>query len=261
MVDSQLSQTLYGLRILVTRPAHQADNLASLIGLAGGMAVKFPTLAIEATDNVSQIKDSLARLDDYQWLVFVSANAVNFALKANGGKISWFSPINSVAMGQATAQAMLSAGLPVDLVTPQGFNSEALLTMPALQQINGHKFLIVRGEGGKELLADSLRVRGGLVDYLEVYRRTIPQTDTSTVSALLADDKLAAIILTSGEALENLLLMLSGNYARQLLLIPLVVVSGRIRQMAANKGFTKIIVADGPSDRAVLAALIMLMGK
>ncbi len=261
MADSLSPQALQGLSILVTRPAHQADNLAQLIALAGGTAVKFPTLAIEATDNINQIRDTLARLDGYQWLVFVSANAVNFALKANGGKISWFSPINTAAIGQATAQAMLSAGLPVDLLPQQGCTSEALLAMPALQQINGHKFLIVRGEGGRELLADCLRERGGLVDYLPVYQRAVPQADTSALSALLTDGKLAAITLTSGDALENLLVMLAGNYVQQLLLLPVVVVSARIRQMAADKGFTKIIVADGPSDRAVLAALIMLMGK
>ncbi len=252
---------LQGGHILVTRPAHQAHNLAQLIGQAGGAAVKFPTLAIAPTDNISQIKATLARLDGYQWLVFISANAVNFALKANGGKISWFSPINCTAIGQATAQAMLSAGLPVDLMPQQGFSSEALLAMPALQQINGHKFLIVRGKGGREWLANSLRARGGIVDYLEVYQRSLPQTDTSVVSALLADGKLTAITLTSGDALENLLVMLPENYSKHLLSLPLVVVSGRIRQMAADKGFTKIIVADGPSDRAVLAALIMLMGK
>jgi uroporphyrinogen-III synthase len=256
-----LSARLKDVRILVTRPVHQSENLLKLISLAGGIAVKFPTLDIVATDNIDQIKSTLAELGNYQWLVFISANAVNFALKANGGKIERLNSLRKAAIGLATARAMALAGLPADLLPEQGYSTEALLIMPQLQQINGQHFLIARGEGGREQLADILRERGATVDYLEVYKRKMPRFDCSEVHTLLAANKLDAITITSGETLENLLAMLTDHDNKRLLSLPLVVVSDRIRQMAADKGFTKIAVADGPSDMAMLEAVTMLMGK
>ncbi|WP_459993151.1 uroporphyrinogen-III synthase [Methylosoma difficile] len=257
------AKPLCGRRILVTRPAHQAASLVGLIESAGGIAVKLPVLAIVETDNIDQIQQTLASVAHYQWLVFISANAVNFALKANGGKIGGLNLPRCAAIGSATAQAMKAAGLTVDLMPEQGGNSEALLAMPAMQQVAGQRFLLIRGQEGREHLAEALRVRGARVDYLCVYQRILPtDADVGQTQSLLAEDRLDAITLTSGEALENLLVMLaSKNNNNKLFSIPLIVVSDRIRQMAAEKGFTEIAVANGPSDMAMFEAVTMLMGK
>ncbi|TAL55238.1 MAG: uroporphyrinogen-III synthase, partial [Methylovulum sp.] len=146
-------------------------------------------------------------------------------------------------------------GLPVDVVPEHGYSSEALLAMPQMQPIAGQAFLIVRGAGGREELADSLRSRGASVDYLDVYKRVIPAIDHSDVLSLLAQGRLDAITITSGEALQNLLIMLGENYHRLLFAIHLIVVSDRIRQMAADMGFKQIAVAAGPSDAAILEAV------
>jgi len=198
---------LNGACVLVTRPEHQAENLSRLIEQRGGIAVRFPTLEIVSRDD-DRIKSTLANLDGFRWVVFISANAVNFALKANSGKIPRTKSVRFAAVGQATAQAMKMAGLPVDLVPEYGYNSEALLEMPQLQQVEGQNCLIVRGEGGREQLATTLRSRGAEVDYLEVYKRIIPRMDSSPVVELLAQHRLDVITVTSAEALQNLSLML-----------------------------------------------------
>lgn len=247
---------LNGAHVLVTRPEHQAENLSRLIEQQGGIAVRFPTLEIVSREDADEIKNTLANLDRFQWVVFISANAVNFALKANSGKIARTKSVRFAAVGQATAQAMKLAGLPIDLVPEHGYNSEALLAMPGLQQVEGQNVLIVRGEGGREQLAIALRSRGAEVNYLEVYKRVIPKIDSSPVIVLLEQRRLDVITVTSAEALQNLSLMLDKKNNKLLSLIPLVVVSDRIRCIAADMGFNRITVTDSPIDTAILETVI-----
>jgi uroporphyrinogen-III synthase len=251
-----LSKVLNGVRVLVTRPAHQAENLCRLIEEQGGEAIRFPTLEIVSRDDASEITKTLANLDRFQWVVFISANAVNFALKANDGKMDRLKFVRYAAVGRSTAQAMAMVGLPVDLVPESGYNSEALLAMPQLQQVDGQNCLIVRGEGGREELANTLRSRGANVEYLEVYKRIIPDNDGSPVVKLLTQHYLDVITVTSAEALQNLIIMLGEKNYKLLSLIPLVVVSDRIRRIAADMGFNRITVTDSPIDTAILETVI-----
>lgn len=243
---------LKGARVLVTRPAHQAENLSKLITQRGGTAIRFPTLEVVAASDYSDTGNILANLDRFQWLVFISANAVNFALKANGGKIDRIRPTRIAAIGHATAQALEIAGLPVDLIPENGYNSEALLSMLQIQLQKGQRCLIVRGQGGREELADTLRKKGVEVEYLEIYKRRVPDIDKSQVELLLTHNNLEFITITSGEALQNLLIMLGKAYHQSLFALPVVVISDRIRNLASRMGFNRITVADNPSDAAIL---------
>lgn len=237
--------------VLVTRPAHQAENLATLLAGQGMVAVLFPTLAIAGLADLKPVVRAFENMDNYQWLIFISANAVNFALQANGGKIPHSNRVHFAAVGQATAHSLKVAGLPVDVVPEQGFNSEALLAMPQMQDLSGQQVLIVRGVGGREELANTLRSRGAQVDYLEVYQRVVPTIDKAPIIELLMQNKLDVVTVTSAEALQNLLTML-GESHKLLFNLPLIVVSERIKIIAAEMGFKRIVVAEGPSDAAIL---------
>ena len=243
---------LKGARVLVTRPSHQAENLSRLIEQHGGIAVRLPTVAIIECDNLLAIQKKLANLDKFQWLIFVSSNAVNFALKANGGKIAQPKTLRLGAIGKATANALAMAGLSIDLLPEQPYNSEALLAVADMQNVEGQRVLIVRGEGGREELANTLRSRGADVHYLNVYKRSVPSTNNAEVISLLEQQKLDIITATSGESLQNLLIMLDAVHYRQLFALPLVVVSDRIKQLAVELGFKRIAVACSPSDEAIL---------
>lgn len=257
---------LQGARILVTRPAHQANDLCSLIEQHGGIAVRFPTIEIVGMSNwQSQANiglsatNALPELSNYQWLIFTSANAVNFALQAKSGKIQPFMTARIAAIGQATAKALELAGLKVNLVPGSGHDSESLLAMPPLQEVNGQAILIVKGHGGRDALADGLRLRGGNIDCWDVYKRTIANTEKSEVIDLLDNNLINSIIITSFEALQNLLTLIGLDYQQKLAIIPLVVISARIKKLAAELGFTRIAVAESPSDAAVVEAAIAII--
>jgi uroporphyrinogen-III synthase len=251
-----VSNALKGAHVLVTRPDHQAENLCLLIEQEGGLAVRFPTLQIvgidSQSDELSSATKLLPQLSNYKWLIFISANAVNFALKANGGKISGFEAVQIAAIGKATAKELESAGLQVNLIPKNGYDSQSLLDMPEMQRVNGQAVLIIRGQGGREELANVLRNRGANVDYWEVYKRIIPDVDSSQVINLLEQDKLDVIVITSFEALLNLVTILGTRYQKRLAAIPLIVISDRIRRLAAEIGFMRIAVTECPSDPAIL---------
>ncbi len=238
--------------VLVTRPAHQAAHLAELVEQRGWRAVRFPALEIIPVKPVDKVNSMLQRIDLFDALIFISVNAVNFALQANDGKIDRFKNHRIAAVGRATATALETAGLAVTWVPEAGFNSEALLAMPELQAIGGRSFLLVRGESGRELLADTLRARGATVEYLEVYRRIQPECDNTFVKQLLSRRELDVITVTSVEALENLTAMLGLQIQDKVLLVPLVVISERMRNKARAMGFKRIVIADSPSDAAIV---------
>ena len=253
-----LSKLLNDVRVLVTRPAHQAENLCALLEEQGCMAIRFPTLAIAALENTQAIDAVLAQWTSYQWLIFISANAVTMhSYYSDDDKIKKINSVHIAAIGKATAEALLLAGLPVDLMPEHGYNSEAVLAMPAMQQMQGQRCLIVRGVGGREELATTLRSRGAVVDYLEVYQRIMPSSDSSQVNLLLAQNKLDVITITSVTALQNLLIMVDEQHHQRLFLAPLIVVSDRIRHIAADIGFKRIAVTNSPSDVAILETVKM----
>lgn len=245
---------LNGVQVLVTRPAEQANELCDLIDAEGGIAVRFPTIEVVATHNTPDIQQRLANLDTVDWLIFISRNAVNFALKANNGKIT-VNTTRIAAIGKATADALNNAGLNVDLIPNLAFDSEALLTMPELQQIEGQSVLIVRGVGGRETLARVLVERGAKVEYLAVYQRIMPSVNDAEVCRLLAEHHLTILTVTSGEILENLLMMVTKSYHQLLFDLPLIVVSDRIKQLATDLGFKQIVVSS-PTNQAILNAII-----
>ncbi|MGR9086835.1 MAG: uroporphyrinogen-III synthase [Gammaproteobacteria bacterium] len=247
---------LSGIRVLVTRPEHQADNLCRLIEHRGGQAVRLPTIKIVA--NSSSFKTDTDLIGNpFHWCIFISANAVNFALAAINGKIDQLNSAHIAAIGRATAKALELNGIAVDLVPEQGHDSGALLSMPPMRAVGGQRILIVRGSGGREELADVLRKRGAEVDCLEAYRRVIPDIDCTQVTELLARNRLDVITITSGEALLNLLAMLGEPCLDRLSALPLIVVSERIARIAADRGFKRILIADSPADASILETIIM----
>lgn len=240
--------------ILVTRPKHQAESLCCLIEQQGWNALRFPTLEIVALENKA-IKQQLKLINQYQWLIFVSTNAVNFAVAKNDGKIDCFKEVSIAAIGKATEKALQAVGLTVGLLPEAGFNTEGLLASKEMNDVNGKSCLIIRGNGGRETLADGLRERGAKVDYLEVYCRKRPASLPIDLAVLLQKGKLEAITITSGEGLINLLAMIDKSLHDKLQAVPLVVISQRIKELAEQKEFKQIVVTNNPGDTAIIEAL------
>src|SRR5262245_1512255 len=148
------NKPLSGRGILVTRPAGQAQRLATLIEAAGGRPILFPAIEIEPLER------ALPPLEEFDLVVFVSPTAVQCAgARAKG------SSVQVAAVGSGTRRELEAQGF-TDVVAPgEGGDSEALLALAELQELEGRRILIIRGEGGRELLADTLASRGAEVEY------------------------------------------------------------------------------------------------
>jgi uroporphyrinogen-III synthase len=254
---------LQGVHAVVTRPAHQAQGLCERIEAEGGIAVRFPVLEIVPKID-TEFLQLIARLSDYHIALFISPNAVNCALpsiketikeatKESGG---FPAQLRIGAVGKATADALRDWGCPVSILPQQRFDSEALLALPALNNVQGKNIVIFRGVGGREHLADSLRQRGARVHYAECYERRKPHSDPGILQRQWAQNALDIIIVTSVQGLKNLM-ELAGDAAREELLhTPLLVVSDRMTQQARQWGFkADIVCAAKASDPQVVEAL------
>jgi uroporphyrinogen-III synthase/uncharacterized protein HemX len=247
MSEDTVSDSLAGLRVLVTRPAHQADSLCRMIEARGGKALRLPLLSIEPVTSAA-VERQLHAARGYDWWIFTSTNAVQQARRLLPA--DW--PAQLAAVGAATAAALESAGR--DITTPQGaYSSEALLALPQFQSVRGQNILLVTGEGGLEVLAPALRERGATVEVAVVYRRLPLPYDGAHVATQV--DECDAIIVTSAAALEHLL-RITPEAARGLLLErPLVVPGARVRDIAAARGFRSPLMPEKMSDAAIIHTL------
>ena len=244
---------LNGLGVLITRPVEQADGLYRAVQSAGGHPLLFPALEIRGGGDPERLGELFDRLAEFSFGIFVSANAVRFSLpwfRAAGGVPSG---MRLAAVGKATARALERQLAVPDLLPEAGFDSEALLALPELQQVAGQAILILRGEGGRSLLGDTLIERGATVVYAELYQRGCPAVDATPL--LESWDGVQVVTATSEELLENLLRLFGTRGRAALLSKPLLVISPRLAAHARERGFREVFQSRDPSDEAVLAAL------
>ncbi len=241
---------LRGRGVLVTRPAAQAEALCRLIESAGGQAIRFPTIVIEPVATAETHKLLNAAWD---LMYFVSPNAVEQAL-AQVADGCWERVECLAAVGRGTALALTAAGRGPDLVPSERYESEALLEMAELADMRAREVLIVRGQGGRGLFAQTMTERGAKVRFAEVYRRVMPDVDAGALRARWSRE-IDYVMATSGEVLLNLVAMLGTEGRDQLLETPLVVVAERTAQTARELGFNSIKVAERAEDGAILASL------
>jgi len=246
---------LAGVAVLVTRAAHQAQGLCNLIGELRGRPIHFPAIEISAPAQTEQLHELLAHIETFDMAVFVSANAVKWGLNClPEGRLP--ERMKIAAVGLATAQALAESGQLASVVPEQGCDSEALLAAAEMsaQAVAGKRVLIFRGQGGRALLGDTLTRRGALVDYAEVYRRSCPQP-TGDLSQTSWIGDLDVITATSNSILDNLFLLFGETQGERLLETPLIVISERMREHAHGLGCRHVILATGPDDRSIVAAI------
>ena len=246
---------LHGLSIAVTRPAAQAGRLAGLIAENGGHPVLFPLLAIAPLANYHAFEQKLAALQQVDWAIFISGNSVQQALPRLLERLGAIPDhLHFAAVGPSTAAALAGYGIGDVLVPTSGFDSEALLALPQLQQVDGLRFMIFRGVGGRETLAATLRTRGALVDYAECYQRVNPQRDAGVLTTLWQNKGLHAIVVTSTEAMRHLLQLADEGKAPWLRNTLLCVSHPRIAELPRRLGL-QVAIAPMPTDDSLLQCL------
>ena len=243
-------------RLLLTRPAEDCAALAQTLAAQGVVSHCMPLLAIETLDETLEQRSAFADLQRYCAVIVVSKPAARIGLQllaqhgAPTPDLPWFS------VGAATAAVLAEQGLSVHF-PDSGDDSEALLALPALQQAiaaPAPRVLILRGEGGREFLAESLRSQGVSVDYLPLYRRVLPQYAPGELSRQVRAERLNGLVVSSGQGFEHLL-QLAGDDWSALARLPLFVPSPRVAEQARAAGAQIVVDCRGASAAALQAAL------
>ncbi|MHC6227999.1 uroporphyrinogen-III synthase [Pseudomonas sp. X10] len=245
-----------GWRLLLTRPAEDCAALAQTLAAAGIQSSSLPLLEIEPLALEAGQLDKVRQLALYQAVIVVSKPAARLLLgllarcPAPTAQPAWFT------VGAATAQVLEREGLQVAFPS-RGDDSEALLGLPALRQAvaaTAPRVLIVRGEGGRELLAERLGEQGASVDYLELYRRRLPSYPAGTLARRVDGERLNGLVVSSGQGLEHLQQLAGADWPR-LAQLPLFVPSPRVADQARAWGAQQVVDCRGASAAALLAAV------
>jgi hypothetical protein len=163
---------LADIGILVTRPARQAGAFAQKIAALGAAPVIFPAIAILPSADPARLARAHATLGNYDFAVFVSANAVEYGVP---DARAWPPTITTFATGPGTAEALAAVGITGARVPTTTFDTEGLLALAEFVAPRGKRIVIFRGDGGREQLGDALRARGATVDFVACYQRAAPE--------------------------------------------------------------------------------------
>ncbi|MBI5006447.1 MAG: uroporphyrinogen-III synthase [Nitrosomonadales bacterium] len=241
-------QALAGLNIVVTRPREQAAGLIQRIQHLGGNALPFPLLEIEAAPDAQALQQQLSRLGQADIVIFISPNAVSHGMAAIAAAGGLPPALQIATVGHGSARALQELGVAKVIVPAERFDSEGLLAVPELQQVAGKRVMILRGDGGRELLGDTLKARGAVVEYVTCYVRRKHALDAAALRAARPD----AITVTSSEALTHLWELLQGTEpAGAALFVP----HPRIAELARRQGWRHIVVS-GSGDDGLIASLV-----
>lgn len=245
---------LAGMGVAITRPSDQAKKLTGLIEAAGGHVILFPLIEIVGLDDYSQFEHEIAQISKYDWIIFISSNAVQHGMP-HLLKHPIPSHLRFAAIGPVTANELQDFGIQ-NVLIPQGrYDSESLLSLTEFQEMQGKKVMIVRGIGGREVLAETLKSRGAGVRFAECYQRINPQNNVNMLHQAWANQQLQAIVVTSSEAMRYLLNLASHTpWLRE---VTLCVNHARIAEQPIAMGLN-VKVAEAPGDEAMLKALLRL---
>ena len=243
---------MIGWRLLLTRPADDCAALAETLAGQGIFSSCLPLLEIAPLPVSDTMRQTFAQLSRYCAVIVVSKSAARIAVQLIDAvpAMPWFS------VGAATAQILRDRGL--DAHCPdEGDDSEALLQLPRLLEAvarPGAQVLILRGEGGRELLAERLRALGASVEYLELYRRDLPEYPLRELPRRIEAERLNGLVVSSGQGFEHLRQM-AGDAWPSIAQLPLFVPSPRVAELARAAGALTVVDCRGASAAALLTAL------
>ena len=257
MTSASLNTPLAGIRVVITRPGKQAAIFAQRLAIIGGEPIVCPAMVIAPPANPAPFREVLARLADFDFAFFVSANAAEAVLTQ---EFEWPATLTAIAVGPTTADSLILGGIADVLSPPARFDSEGVLALPALQDVQGKRIVIFRGESddggkGRALIKNALAARGAIVEAVSCYRRQRPTFNADGLLAHWQGGGVDAVIATSAEVLDNFLALI-GDAGRGLLAAtPLFVPHERIAAHARNKGLTKIVTT-AATDAGIIAGLL-----
>ncbi|MDX7989027.1 uroporphyrinogen-III synthase [Xenorhabdus sp. 12] len=245
------------MSILITRPAPAGEDLVKRLQAVGKTAYNAPLIEIKPGAGLPLLSQKMQCLSAGDLVFLLSKNAVHYAdnqLTQEGQ--SWPDKLSYYGIGKSTSLLFQQqTGLKISW-SEQGETSEALLQLPTLQQMNNKRILLLRGNGGREVIASTLRMRGGEVDYCECYSRQPVKYHAADFSRYWQQRGIKTIVITSGEMLQLLYNLVTDSDGKAWLLgCCLIVVSERLANIARTLGWQVIKVAKSADNDALMQAL------
>ena len=207
------SSVLAGKRIVLTRARSQASELARRLCELGAEVIEFPTIAIEPPREYAPMDRAIEELHNYEWLFFTSVNGVEFffnRLRQLGKNSHTLEHLKVVAIGPETARRLEGEGVHAYLV-PAKYQAEGILEGLNPAEIHGRRILIPRAAKARELLPETLRHWGAIVDVVEAYQTVLPQNHKLSLNELLEQNRIDVILFTSSSTVVNFIRLLEGQ--------------------------------------------------
>ena len=261
------ARPLFGKRVLVTRQRDQARELVIALEAAGAEVILAPMIHIAPPDDFGPLDDACARMAEFDWIVFASANAVEALLDrllSGSRDLRALSRVKICVVGQATAEQLAKYGLKADLV-PAEFRAEAVA--PAIAQegrVEGLKVLLPRADIGREVIADDLRKHGAEVTEVVAYRTLAAETRDGEpdIYRMLLDRHIDVVTFASPSAVRNFVRLLGDEPAADLLRTTVVACIGPVTAEAATQHHVEPrIVPTSYTIPALVAAIVDYVTK
>lgn len=240
---------LHQLRVLVTRPRPQGEELCAQINAAGGKAICFPVIDIKTPKDPAIFSSAISHLNEFDWVIFISPQAVlNSVTEIKKYWPNFPETIKLAAIGAGTANTLKDANLPRAIFPKEQWNSEGLLDLSEFQSIQNKKIAIICGEGGRDQLEKELINRGAIVTRIIAYQRALPDVKAPQLNFDVA-------VCTSIESINNYKILFKSTA------VPILVISERMQKHAQETGFKNIYLAKNASHHAILAELAKVKTK
>ncbi len=268
MPDStdDLRPDLRGSTVVVTRAMSQAQGLCELVRDCNGVPLALPALEIQWLPLTAKQQQSLtaSRNRRPSLMIFTSVNAVaSVARQLESNQRTLDADATCIAIGAATAARLRELGVSVEVA--ERATSEGLAQMPVLAEADDRELILIRGEGGREILAPLLQKNGWIVNEIVGYRRRLPRLDVKPMFDQWRSRQVVFVTFMSGDTARNLVKMARSLGQSQLDLArstPAVVISERVGDCVRSLGWqAPIVVARTTSAQAMLAAVESLSGK
>lgn len=243
------------MNILITRPQALARSLCQKIQDLGHRPECMPVIEIQPEPHYT-LAQGLELFKRVNIALFTSQAAVQYAAPLIQADPLLWPAITYMAIGPGTQQALQALGIPsVRIPEAPPYETESLLKLKNLQSICGTSIAIVKGEGGRTLLAETLKARGATVHPLVVYRRCLPTYDATAILTAWDQHPPDLSVSTSASALHHLIALFPPTALYYLQKHPIVVVGTRMLALAYQLGFQKPLLATGADDSAIIKAL------
>lgn len=246
-----LPRPLKGTRIAITRPVGTGAAWARRVRALGGTPLLLPGSSLRAASDARAARAALRMALACDVAIFTSPAAVKFALRLDALR----SRATPLAPGAGTRAALRRAGRH-DAISPAREDSEGILALPPVRDVRGKRVGIIGAAGGRGLLDHELAARGAEVVHAHVYGRAPARLDRRHADALCRNArKPLYVLLSSAEALANIVANLPDGAVRALLRGTAVASSTRLATAARKAGFGRVLRARSAHARDMLEAI------